>query len=152
MISGGFAQNDIRFDVNSRNRQCTANSVVFLAFAYIIKENWKNLDIDSILMLGDHIYTISYHEAIRIKPRTDPFLAANEIKQEILVNINRLNRFQFSVICHAITEKEYSGNFDRFAKIYIELFFTNYSSGIFVCCSISIALHKFEEQYLLFDL
>lgn len=151
VISGNFAQNDIRFNEYSRDRQSITNSVVFLAFAYFIKENFRCEDIDSILMLGDHIFTVCYTEAIKKKPRNEPFLFINEVKEEIYVNINRFKIVNYNVVCQALLEKQYSGNLNEHIKKSMELFFQNYNNGILTCSLQSIAVHKSKNKYLLFD-
>lgn len=87
---------DIRFDDRSRNVQYTANSVVFFAFASVLKEKWTGLDIDRILMLGDHIYTVSYEIATKNGPRPNQFLAAHEIVQRIFVTVSRFDNRRYN--------------------------------------------------------
>lgn len=67
VISGSF----VRFGFRSRDAQCMANSVVFLAFAFVIQDKWTSADVDAILTLGDQIYRFPYPEAIKVRPRTE---------------------------------------------------------------------------------
>ncbi len=160
VISGSFAQNDIRFDNESRNKQRTANSVIFLAFTSILKQNITSVDLDSILTIGDQIYKVSYREAIKLRSEItaltksqiiNPYLAAHEVQKHIFVNIARFNIQKFKVSCQPLSNKEYSGNFNNHAKTYIERFFKEYDNGIFICSSLSIALHKMHDMYVIFD-
>ncbi|XP_037041958.1 uncharacterized protein LOC119078504 [Bradysia coprophila] len=160
VISGSFAQNDIRFNKNSRNKQCTANSVLFLAFITILKHKISSVDLDSILMIGDQIYAVSYNEAVKVRSQkptltksqiTNPHLAADEIEKQIFVDIDRFKLKKFKLSSQPLSDKEYSGNFNKFAKVYIERFFKDYDSGIFICSSLSIALHRMCGEYVVFD-
>lgn len=150
VISGSFAQNDERFG-RSANTQCTANSVVFLAFTFVLQNDWTTDDIDAILVLGDFIYDESYRKAITVNPREHTFLAAHEIRQNIYVNINRLNRGIVHVQCKPLSDREYSGNFGRFCVTYMQRFFRYFTYGVFICCKLSVALYKFNNGYVVFD-
>ena len=149
-ISGSFAQNDLRFGVKSRNTQCTANSVVFLASASVIENEWTNSDVDAILELGDHIYTVSFAEAIAIRPRNHTLLAADEVRRNIFVNIPRFDRGVINVKCEPL-QNCFNGRFGRDAQEKLDLFFKDYNYGVFICRSLSVALYKFEEYFVLFD-
>ena len=82
LIKGNFNQSDetIFVNVKSRNRQCTANSVVFLVFCEII-DKWNPIDIDNILIIGDFVYTIS----ARNEDRYGKYLSADHIVENICI-------------------------------------------------------------------
>lgn len=146
IVSGHFAQNDIRFDEHYRDRQSTANSVVFLAYVSLLKENFLNEDIDSILVLGNHIYT----SVIKKKPKNYSLYYLNEMEEEIDVCISRLSAVTYNVLCQPLIEKEYSNDFKSIRET-MEQFFQNHFNGILNCSSMSIALHKSGDEYLVFD-
>jgi len=106
-------------------------------------------------MIGDQIYKVSYREAIKLRSEItaltnsqimNPYLAAHEVKKNVFVNIARFNIQKFKVTCQPLSNKEYSGNFNTHAKN-AERFFKKYINGIFICSSLSIALHKMHDMY-----
>lgn len=97
-----------------------------MTFAYLLKNKITSTDIDSVLMIGDQIYKHSYVEAIKFRSKTltqskrlNRHLAAHEIQKDIFLTINRLNITRLKIKAQPISEKEYSGKFNKFAKTYI---------------------------------
>lgn len=146
IISGNFAQNDIRFNEHYSDRQCTVNSVVFLAHVLLLKEDFRSEDVDSILVLGNNMYT----SVLKKATRNNSLFYLNEIEEEINVNISRLGFGNCNVSCQPLVDKEYSDNFISIKQT-IEEFFQNHCNGILHSSSMSIAFHKSEKECLIFD-
>lgn len=92
--SGNFSQNSEIFNINTRNKQCVANSVCSIAYSYQFQKKsfLTTDDIDKILIEGDCFY-------IKCKRDYD-FLLAEEIQQTLKFNSGETFKIEQYLITH----------------------------------------------------
>ncbi|XP_026054824.1 uncharacterized protein LOC113040787 [Carassius auratus] len=84
-VKASHCQTDVRYSVYSRGRQCTCNSLIFLA-VHSERNELQSFDLDSILQKGDAVYT-NVKRALQSKGQfVGNFLNFDELPQTIQTN------------------------------------------------------------------
>nr|XP_021333346.1 uncharacterized protein LOC101884770 [Danio rerio] len=93
-VTASHCQNDDRYSSYSRNRQCTCNSLMFLA-VHNERNELKSFDLDWILQRGDAVYTV-VKQSLQTKGQfVDSFLNFDE-----LPNSMQTNAHQYDILKH----------------------------------------------------
>lgn len=150
IIKGQFNQFDKTMFVNeiSRGVQCTANSMVFLAFTKMVHK-FASIDINNILIIGDFIYQISS----RNNAPLGNFLAVTHIVKNIYIPACGYLEHDCVITCEPIMRRQWSGKqFGNTGLKCLERCFKEFQSCIFICLSLTFAFHKTDDNsYCVFD-
>ncbi|CAB3226548.1 unnamed protein product [Arctia plantaginis] len=158
LLHGSFHQADLRFDLQSRGKQCTAvAAVACAAFCTDEPSQWSKSDIDYIVILGDKLYreSIASRENPAIGEINPEYLAASDLAQQILYNRKKINI--------SVTDTNYNGHIDTDRstdgfpnlKNALTLFLRENCCGLLTANSMTVAIYCKTEtdayKYWLFD-
>ena len=153
-LLGNFHQGNDIFSLDSRGRQCLPCCVIFLIELIAIPPNinrWKSVDLDHILLQGDHLY--KFAKAFIRSPRS--YLEPRDLPPFIEIDGNF---FKWRV------EKTYSGSIQKhfigeYPLVKLELAMSfglsghecEIQFGIFVCKGNALAIARINDSFIVFD-
>lgn len=151
ILSGSFAQNNVKFPRHSRNTQCTANAVMAIIFLKLVPLNqWSYATLDEILLEGDQLYNYTV-ERLKDKDKfVDAMLMVSELPKTFTV-MNKTVELEIEdcIINGLITSKD-KDEVPNLKKGLAEFFVDN-DYAIVTCRNISFAVFKFKEIFYYFD-
>ena len=153
VVLGNFTQSDDRFDIDSRGKQCTCNSVVFLCTA-IISSNIGTKEIDAILYEGDRLYKELTSLLLETAGTSNEYLTFAEL--ELMSPLSACNK-QFSIdlinssLCGSLEThtNHNAGIYSIMEAISVAMSF--HSQALVMMGTYAMALLKTNNRFKLFD-
>ncbi len=139
-VRASHCQTDSRYNIYSRGRQCTCNSLMFLAVHHERNE-LSSSDLDNILQKGDAIYTRT-KETLQSKGRfVHNFLSFDELPSTIETNSELYNIVKYPRRFGFLRDTPALGDYENFANT-LQCLKSDVSDAMLLCGNTCIALFR----------
>ncbi|XP_026102347.1 uncharacterized protein LOC113073807 isoform X1 [Carassius auratus] len=139
-VKASHCQTDARYNVYSRGRQCTCNSLMFLA-VHSERNELQSFDLDSILQKGDAVYT-SVKQALQSKGKfVGNFLNFDELPKIIETNTRCYNILKHPQRFGFLRDTPALGNYENLENT-LQCLRADVSDALLLCGNSCIAVFR----------
>lgn len=153
VIMGSVDQSDDLFCIENRGKQCTPISCVAVTYFYHKDiDTWNSHDIDTIVHIGDQLYTTSQNAISKEINTSYEYLTFDEVFNTVHLHgdtFTFLEDIESDNIRHIEQGICTVNNLIASLRSFFDI--KNYTTGIFTCNNYSFAVMKFKLKYYFFD-